>query len=463
MIFPKFASYKKVKIPWLYQIPSEWKTKRIKFSTYVKGRVGWHGLNSSEFLDEGQYYLVTGTEFEDRNINWEKCYRISAERYFEDSFIHLEENDLLITKDGTIGKLAIVKNKPKFATLNSGVFVTRPKNKEYDTIFLYYFLKSKIFEDFIQYNKTGTTINHLYQETFENFEYCFPQSIQEQKSIINFLDYKTSQIDILIEKKEHLLKLLEEKRIALITHTVTKGLSPNAKIKPTGIDWLGNIPENWEVKKIRYACDKVLTGSTPPSIGEDYFDNGIIDWFTPGDFSKNLTLKDSNKKLNMEVFRDGLVKLYPKNSVLLIGIGATLGKVGYCESNFSSNQQINTLIPKENINYKFLTYALAAFREILKILSNATTLGILNQEKTKQLSISIAPIEEQEKIVEYLDNELEKINSLSKKIKENIGYLKEYRTSLITSAVTGKIDVRNWSPKEENKESLLETMEEEVK
>ena len=132
------------------------------------------------------------------------------------------ENDLLLTKDGSIGKLAIVKDIPYKASVNSGVFVTRPLNNDYDTNYMFYLLSSDLFKEFINYQKTGTTINHLYQEVFENFEYCYPPSIEEQHTIANFLDYKTSQIDELIEKKGQLLKLLEEKRIALITQAVTK-------------------------------------------------------------------------------------------------------------------------------------------------------------------------------------------------------------------------------------------------
>ena len=128
-----YESYKDSGVEWLGEIPKHWQAIRIKFSTYIKGRVGWHGLNSKEFLYEGNYYLVTGTDFKSRNINWKTCYRITKERYDEDPYIHLKNGDILITKDGTIGKIVQVKNIPHKASVNSGIFVTRPlKGKEYN-------------------------------------------------------------------------------------------------------------------------------------------------------------------------------------------------------------------------------------------------------------------------------------------------------------------------------------------
>lgn len=212
---------KPISIPWIKEMPSHWKKNRIKFSSYVKGRVGWHGLNSDEFLYEGDYYLVTGTDFIKKEIIWKTCYRITKERYDEDPYIHLQENDLLITKDGTIGKLAIVKNIPFKASVNSGVFVTRPLKNEYLTEYMYYLLSSYIFQEFINYNKTGTTINHLYQEVFENFEYTYPESLEEQKNIVDFLNEEIIMLDDITQEIINAIDKLKEYRTALITSAVT--------------------------------------------------------------------------------------------------------------------------------------------------------------------------------------------------------------------------------------------------
>src|SRR5699024_1868802 len=126
-------------IEWIGEVPEHWNTTKIKYTTYVKGRIGWQGLRSDEFTDVGPH-LVTGTDFQDGFINWSTCHRISEERYEEAPEIQLKNNDLLVTKDGTIGKVAIVKDKPEKAILNSGVFVTRPYKETYLTEYLYWIL-----------------------------------------------------------------------------------------------------------------------------------------------------------------------------------------------------------------------------------------------------------------------------------------------------------------------------------
>jgi type I restriction enzyme S subunit len=254
----KYDNYKDSGIEWIGEIPEHWKLKKIKHTTYVKGRIGWQGLRSDEFLEEAESLVVTGTDFIDGKINWETCYQIPIERYNEDINIQLKENDLLITKDGTIGKVSLVKNMPKIATLNSGVFLTRPSTKDYITEYMYWVLVSDVFKTFYDFNKSGSTIQHLYQYVFN--EFCFTKpSLEEQTFIANYLDHKTTQIDTLITKKQQFISLLQEERIAVINQAVTKGLDPKVKKKDSGIEWLGEIPEHWEVKRMKY-CFQIFGG-----------------------------------------------------------------------------------------------------------------------------------------------------------------------------------------------------------
>lgn len=206
-------------IEWIGEIPSHWKTNKIKNMSYVKGRIGWHGLTSEEYSDEGAY-LVTGTDFVEGNVDWDHCNHISYERYQQDPNIHLKENDLLITKDGTIGKLALIKNIPDKATLNSGIFLVRPLEDNYSNDYLYWILSSDIFTRFFDYIKTGATIAHLYQETFERFFFPY-MSIEEQNEIVEYLNDNVSKMDFTIKKVEENIKLLEEYKNSLIHHAVT--------------------------------------------------------------------------------------------------------------------------------------------------------------------------------------------------------------------------------------------------
>ena len=233
MQFPQYESYKDSGVEWLSNVPSHWKLNKIKYSCYIKGRVGWHGLSSDEYSDEGAF-LVTGTDFKNGFINWDSCHHISLERYEEDKYIQLKENDLLITKDGTIGKIAIVNNLPDKATLNSGIFLVRSLNFNLNVLFLKYLLASNIFYKFLDYFQTGATVKHLYQETFGNFLYPLP-TLKEQQRIINFLDQKTAEIDEAIAKKQQLIDLLQEQKAIVINRAVTKGLNPNVPMRDSGI------------------------------------------------------------------------------------------------------------------------------------------------------------------------------------------------------------------------------------
>jgi len=169
----RYPAYRDSGVEWIGEVPDGWEIKKIKHTTYVKGRIGWQGLKSDEFIEKGPF-LVTGTDFIDGEVNWETCYHVLEERYNEDPYIQIRENDLLITKDGTIGKTAIVKNLPDIACLNSGIFLTRSISEDYITEFMYWILNSVVFSKFIDYTKTGTTINHLYQNVFVDF--AFPRS-----------------------------------------------------------------------------------------------------------------------------------------------------------------------------------------------------------------------------------------------------------------------------------------------
>lgn len=240
-----YPKYKSSGIGWIGNLPIHWKHGKIKYSTYVKGRIGWQGLRSDEFVDEG-CFCVTGTDFKEGKIAWETCYRVSDGRYEEDPYIQLKEGDLLITKDGTIGKVALVKGLSGRATLNSGVFLTRPLMGEYLTDFMYWVLSSDVFQRYFDLTKSGSTIQHLYQNVFVDFCYPLP-SVPEQQAIATYLDDKTRKIDTLIAKKQRLIELLKEQRTAIINQAVTKGINPNVRMKDSGVEWIGEIPEHWEV------------------------------------------------------------------------------------------------------------------------------------------------------------------------------------------------------------------------
>jgi type I restriction enzyme S subunit len=205
-------------IPWIGKIPAHWQVKKIKHVASVKARIGWQALTTDEYIDEGPF-LVTGTDFRDGIVDWKTAAHVSDQRWAIDSNIQLEEDDLLLTKDGTIGKVAMVKGLVGKATLNSGVFVIRAKNDEYNPRYLYHVLSSGVFTDFIEYMKTGSTINHLYQKTFVEFSFPMPPR-KEQDDIVKVIDKRLEQVDTALEKATNSTRLLEEYRSSLISNVV---------------------------------------------------------------------------------------------------------------------------------------------------------------------------------------------------------------------------------------------------
>lgn len=262
--------------------------------------------------------------------------------------------------------------------------------------------------------------------------------LETQRRIAQFLDEKTARIDGLIEKKRALLDRLAEKRQALITRAVTKGLNPDAPMKSSGIDWLGDIPAHWEVLPLRRVTSTVATGRTPPST-IDYFSGGKLNWFTPGDFSNGIELDSSTRKVIPEAIEDGVCTLFPENAIFLIGIGATLGKVAVSTATGSANQQINIIVPDHKNDSYFMAYFLHGFRNEVRVMSNGNTLGILNQSGTKSLFIPVPPFSEQKDISSELKDYDEREKNTIQKVEDSIKLLEEYRAALITAAVTGQI------------------------
>lgn len=208
-------------IPWIGETPKKWEIMRIKDTSWLKGRIGWDGLKASEFIDEGPY-LITGTDFCNGYVNWDTCVHITKQRFEEDTLLHIRENDLLITKDGTVGKVAIAKNCPKETSLNSGVMIIRNESRYiYNSKYMYYILLSDEFKHWFEYSqKPGSTIKHLYQHQFGEFKYTFPP-LEEQQQIADFLDSKCSKINESIERSNKIIQKLEEYKKALIYNAVT--------------------------------------------------------------------------------------------------------------------------------------------------------------------------------------------------------------------------------------------------
>lgn len=419
---------------WIGEIPADWKMKKIKFISTLKGRIGWQGLTSNEYTDEGAY-LITGTDFDNGGINWDTCVHVPMKRWEEAKDIQIKNDDLLITKDGTVGKVAIVDGLNSPCSLNSGVLRISTIDG-YDRRFLFWVLQSEVFWTwFANKNAGNSTILHLYQGDFAEFKYAIPP-FPEQRAIAAFLDNHCGQVDGIIADLERQMEILQQYKKALITETVTKGLDKSALMKESGIDWIGGIPAHWDVKRLRYVC-RLKTGTTPPgNEGVDIDEEGYH-WFTPSDFPSNLMLKESEKYISFEAVKHNKITIYDKGSVLLVGIGATVGKIGYCDVPAYSNQQITALIPT-TINGKYLMYFLHSKTDYIKDNALYTTLPIINNTYLSNIYVCVPRANEQSDITAYLDTKCAETDALIAEKQRAAEVMRQYKKSLIYEYVTGK-------------------------
>lgn len=198
----------------------DWVKINLAKNSRLKARIGWQGLTTAEYLDEGYSYLITGTDFKDGHINWSGCHYVDYDRYAQDPNIQVSNGDLLLTKDGTIGKVAYISDLDRPATLNSGVFAVKPITNAYTAHFMFYVLESSVFKQFLQQLSAGSTINHLYQKDLVKFDLYVPPTTEEQEAITGILFDMDLEIYKLEEKLSKYQKIKQGMMEELLTGKV---------------------------------------------------------------------------------------------------------------------------------------------------------------------------------------------------------------------------------------------------
>ncbi|MEI8657298.1 restriction endonuclease subunit S [Vibrio sp. Hal054] len=300
-------------------------------------------------------------------------------------------------------------------------------------------IRSKLYVSFFGSASDGVRIGQwdLSKARMKVIPFVLP-SEEEQSLIANFLGKKTAQIDDAIAIKEQQISLLKERKQIIIQQAVTQGLDPNVPMKDSGVDWIGKIPAHWEVKKMKFIFDSIQTGTTPATSEPKYFD-GNVDWYNPKDLNAGYLVK-SEKTISELAIKHGQAKIFPGDSVLIVGIGATCGKTAYLKSSSAFNQQI-TGFSSRHENAEFMHYLISMYSSVMLCVASYTTLPILNNEFFKHFLLPCPPKIEQEKIVGFLRNETLKFERTIEIQLQQIEKLKEYKTTLINSAVTGKIKI----------------------
>ena len=442
----RYPKYKDSGVEWIGEVPEGWNIKGLKYLLKPSNdgiKIGPFGSALKSSLLSISGYKVYGQENVIHN-DFELGFRyIGQDKFDELSIYEICPGDLLITMMGTTGQAQLVPENIEQGIMDSHLIRVRPEPNLIAPNFLQILINNSayIFHQKKLQSK-GSIMEGLNSSIIKSFFILLP-SLHEQTAIANYLDRKTAEIDRLISNKERLIELYEEEKTAVINQAVTKGLDPDAPMKPSGIDWLGDVPEHWGTEKIKWVTHNVITGKTPPSSEESYY-NGDVEWFGPGDFNNDLILSDSKRKISQDAINKAGIVVCPKHSVFLVGIGATLGKVCITINPAASNQQINAIIFKDKkVNPFYGLFFLHSYKDAIVSLSNSATLPIFNQTQTKEFELIVPPLNEQNAIIKHIETECNRLNAIIDKFKKQIELLKEYRTTLISEVVTGKIDVRD--------------------
>lgn len=432
-------SFKDSGIEWIGQIPSHWHTLSVsKAYDITLGKMLQPNLNNS---NDFKVPYLKAMNVQDGYVNLEKIEEMYCSTNELNSF-KLECGDLVVCEGGEVARSAIIKeNLAGFIFQNS---VHRVKGTaKGDTRFLHYLLVALRASGFINILVNKATIAHFTKDKFNSLKIALPP-LDEQLIVSDYLDDKYDEIENLIKTKQKLITLLEQQRQSIITEAVTKGLNPNVKMKDSGVEWIGEIPENWEVTKIIYYA-KLLTGGTPNKDNPAYWEDGNINWMASGEVNKEFVY-EVNSKITKMGMQNSAAKILPKHSIMIAlnGQGKTKGKVAVLEVETTCNQSLAAFIcNKEKLHHLYLYYYLKSkYKELRGLvgdgLRDGISLGLL-----KSIKIPLPSLSEQKEISRYLFEYDKKVTDLLQELGESIELLKEYRQSLIYETVTGKIDVRD--------------------
>lgn len=438
-----YPAYKPSGMDWVGDVPEHWEITKLGFHASIKARLGWKGLKADEYVDIGFIFLST-PNIKGREINFANVNYITAERYHESPEIALEQGDVLIAKDGsTLGITNRVKELPAPATVNSSIAVIRPR-ETLQSDFLYWVLTGEYTQNVIQAMKGGQGVPHLFQADLRKFWVWVPP-LDEQKAIAAFLDRETARIDALVEKKRRQIELLQEKRSALISHAVTSGLDPNAPMKDSGIEWLGQVPEHWRVVPMKYLAH-IGNGSTPSRENMQFWMDGSFPWLNSSVVNQVRVTEGSDFVTDLALRECHLPQLSPPIVVVgITGEGKTRGLATLVEIECTINQHLAFIKPKNGAaDTAYIRNLFLPLYDFLRCESSGggSTKGAITCELLANIKIPCPPVQEQNEIVDKIVRETSQTDVLLTKVECSLTLLQEFRTALISAAVTGKIDVR---------------------
>ena len=381
------------------KVKKDWEYIKLSDACTIHGRIGWQGLTRAEHRTSGDYLLITGTDFtEDNRINLDTCVYVDEFRYTQDENIQIRKNDLLITKDGTLGKLALITEElPKPATLNGGIFVIRDKINKLYPQFLLNYMKSDAFRKIIHNHRTGSTVPHLTQNMLVNFPIPVPP-LEEQKRIVKILDEKFAQLETI--KANAQTNLQNAKDLFQSQLTIAFGNTTWKKKK---------FSEFFKLSSGDYLNSKSIVKGEYPIYGG----NGIIDY---------------HKEYNLT-----------GDNIIIGRVGALCGNARYIsEPIWLTDNAFKLTFIDFKYDYAFITYLLNHIN--LRSFARQAAQPVISNSSLKDIEIPLPPLPEQKHIVKELDTLSEKVRQLQKIYTKQIANCDELKQSYLQKAFEGELD-----------------------
>lgn len=424
----KYSKYKDSGVKWLGEIPSHWEVKRWRFLLEENCK------KNSDCLVRKQLQFRYGDIVQKSNQETDADVLETISKYTVVRPNDIMINGLNLNYDFISQRVAQVREE---GAITSAYICLRPTdiaNSRYYT----YFLKSMDSKKMFHGMGTGIRLTLSYNELKNQF---IPKpSYEEQTAIADYLDSVTSKIDEAIAQQQKMIDLLNERKQIIINEAVTKGLDPKVKMKDSGIDWIGQIPEHWEIIKTSYVFSHIGSGTTPKSGAEEYYCIDGIPFLQTGDLNDGLVC-DTSKKITSKALKDTNLKVYSKGSLVIAMYGATIGKLGLLNIDTTVNQACCVLPKSSKIEIKYAFYVFSVAKNDLILQSKGGGQPNISQDTIRNERIIVPPREEQKNIVEHIDRMIKPIANAIENANKQIALLQERKQIIINDVVTGKVMV----------------------
>jgi type I restriction enzyme, S subunit len=423
MSFPRYPKYKDSGVEWLGEVPAHWLI--AKTARYFKIAMG-QTILKEDLVDDGKWPVFSATD---------------GDHYFgrvNKPLVRLGIGDIVIPARGnSIGAVKIVKEPS--TTTQTTIYCKNLSSGRLAPEYVFHFLRGC--RDNLFYF-TQTAIPQITVEEVGANPILLPPPA-EQTLIASFLDRETAKIDGLVAEQRRLIELLKEKRQAVMSHAVTKGLNPHAPMKPSGIEWLGDVPEHWKVQRVKFVA-KLESGHTPSKQVPEYWENCEIPWVSLND-SKQLAVVDYITDTAIQINEQGLANssahILPAGAVVFTR-DATIGLAAITARPMAVSQHLIAWCPSERIQALFLLRVFNVMKTYLDTVTFGATIKTIGMPDVKKLVTPVPPLEEQREITDFIISTTSKVDALVTEAESAVKLLQERRTALISAAVTGKIDVR---------------------